>query len=255
MINSSHPRFSITFDNQLTAQVLKVQSDQDIALALSAMNLNERRPVLVLIGGASRMSEKDLWQLESLFMDILAPLAQKLDLLVVDGGTDAGVMSLMGKARQQTKGTFPLIGVSPLGLIKFSDENHPSADAACLEPHHSHFFLIPGSQWGDESPWLAQIASTLAGEYPSVAVLISGGAIALVDAMENVKLNRPLIAIAGSGRLADEIATSISHPEQEMRQEIALLLKSGEITIFNLSDSLSQFEQLLREKLAKSSLQ
>ena len=243
--------FTLTFENKSTAQVLQIQPEQDLTSALSAMNLREHRPALVLIGGASRISEADLLQLQHLFVEVLAPLAQELGLLVVDGGTDAGVMALMGNARSKIQGNFPLIGVSPIGLVKFSHDDNPSPDAAFLEPHHSHCFLVPGSKWGDESPWLAQIATALARNYPSVTVLINGGAIALVDATENVKQSRPLIVIGGSGRLADEIADSRSHPETQMRPEIASLIKTGQVTVFNLSDHFSQLEQLLREKLAE----
>ncbi|MGH2413403.1 MAG: hypothetical protein ACRDEA_06875 [Microcystaceae cyanobacterium] len=245
------PSFTITFENESTAQVLRVQPEQDLTSALSAMNLTEHCPVLVVIGGASQISEADLLRLQHLFVEVLAPLAQELGLLVADGGTDAGVMRLMGNARSQIKGTFPLIGVSPDGLVKFPNHDRLSSDAAFLEPHHTHCFLVPGSEWGHESPWLAEIASALAGNHPSVTVLINGGAIALVDATENVKVNRPLIAIAGSGRLADEIAASVSHPEQGMREEIASLISSGQVTVFNLSDPFSQLEQLLKEKLAE----
>ncbi len=241
--------FTLTFDNKLKAQILKIQSEQDLTSLLSAMNILEHRSVLVIIGGASQISEADLRQLEHLFVEVLAPLAEELGLLVVDGGTDAGVMRLMGNARSQIEGKFPLIGVSPIGLVKLSNHDNPSPDGAFLEPHHTHCFLVPGSKWGDESSWLANIASALAGNNPSVTVLINGGAIALVDAIENVKVSRPLIVIGGSGRLADEIATSVSHPEREMRQEIASLIKTEQVTVFNLSDSFSQLEQLLRDKL------
>ncbi len=241
--------FTLTFDNQSTAEVLKIQAGQDISTALLTVNLTQRCPVLVVIGGASQISQAHLLRLERLFVEVLAPLAQELGLCVVDGGTDSGVMGLMGKARNQVKGTVPLIGVSPIGLVKFPHHSNSSSEAATLEPHHTHFLLVPGSKWGDESPWLAQIASVLAGEHPSVTVLINGGAIALVDATENVKFHRPLIVIAESGRLADEIATSLSHPEQEMRQEIASLIAMGELTVFNLSDPLSQLRELLIEKL------
>ena len=241
--------FTLTFDKKSTAQVLKVQPGQDLFSAVSTLNLTEHRPVLVVIGGASKISESDLVRLKRLFVEVLAPLVQELDLFVADGGTDAGVMGLMGNARHKINGTFPLIGVSPIGLVKFPDRPNPSPDAATLEPHHTHFFLVPGSEWGDESPWLAQIASTLAGHHPSLTVLINGGAIALVDAIENVKLHRPLIVIGQSGRLADEIAVSLSYPEQAMRQEIASLIKTGQVTVFNLCDPFSQLEQLLREKL------
>ncbi len=245
--------FTLTFDNKSTAQVLKVQPGQDLTSALSTMNLTQRRPVLVVIGGASKISESDLVRLKHLFVEVLAPLAQELNLFVADGGTDAGVMGLIGNARHQINGTFPLIGVSPIGLVEFRDHPNPSPDAATLEPHHTHFFLVPGSQWGDESPWLAKIASTLAGDYPSVTILINGGAIALVDARENVKVDRPLMVIGESGRLADEIAVSLSNPEQEMRQEIASLIETGQVTVFNLSDAFSQLKESLRKKLSVSS--
>jgi hypothetical protein len=244
-------RFTLTFDNKSTAQVLKVQPGQDLTSAVSTLNLTQHRPLLVVIGGASKISEPDLVRLKHLFIEVLAPLAQELDLFIVDGGTDAGVMGLMGNARQQINGTFPLIGVSPIGLVQFPNHPNPSPDAATLEPHHTHFFLVPGSEWGNESPWLAKIASTLAGDHPSVTILINGGAIALVDAIENVKVHRPLMVIGQSGRLADEIAASISNPELEMRPEIASLIKTGQVSVFNLSDTFSQLEQLLRDKLAE----
>ena len=50
--------------------------------------------------------------------------------------------------------------------------------SAPLDPHHTHFILVPGKNWGDESSWIAQIATQLAGDQPSVAVLVNGGKIA-----------------------------------------------------------------------------
>jgi hypothetical protein len=240
--------FTINFRNDRTAQVLKLMADQDLAVALSAIGLIENRPVLVVIGGASLISEEDLQRLQRLFSEVLAPLAQELGLIVADGGTDAGVMRLMGNAREEISGTFPLVGFSPDGLVKLPDDETSSTELTDLEPHHTHFFLVPGDQWGDESRWLARIASQIAGNYPSVTVLINGGSIALVDARENLKVHRPLVVIEGSGRLADEIAEAVNHPEQEIRQEVANLTETGEITLFDLEDSFTQFEAILRKK-------
>jgi hypothetical protein len=183
-----------------------------------------------------------------LFSEVLAPLAQELGLIVADGGTDAGVMRLMGQGREEISGTFPLVGVSPDGLVKLPDDGNISTELTDLESHHTHFFLVPGDQWGDESRWLARIASQIAGDYPSVTVLINGGSIALVDAIENLKVHRPLIVIQGSGRLADEIAEAVNHPEQKIRQEVANLMETGEITIFDLEDSFTHFKEILRKK-------
>jgi len=48
-------------------------------------------------------------------------------------------------------------------------------DAAELERHHTHFVLVPGNEWGDESPWLADVADTLAAGEPSVTIVASSG--------------------------------------------------------------------------------
>jgi hypothetical protein len=54
---------------------------------------------VVIGGGASLISEEDLQRLQRLFSKVLAPLAQELGVIVADGGTDAGVMRLMGQRR------------------------------------------------------------------------------------------------------------------------------------------------------------
>lgn len=240
--------FPIVFKNGQTAQVLNVEPEQDLASALVAVNLTEPRPVLVAIGGASLISEEDLQRLQRLFSEVLAPLAEELGLIVADGGTDAGVMQLMGNGREDISGTFPLVGVSPVGLVKLPDDGNISTELIDLESHHTHFFLVPGDQWGDESRWLARIASQIAGDYPSVTVLINGGSIALVDARENLRVHRPLVVIEGSGRLADEIAEAVNHPEQEIRQEVANLTETGKITLFDLENSFIQFKEILRNQ-------
>jgi hypothetical protein len=203
---------------------------------------------VVIGGGASLISEEDLQRLQRLFSEVLAPLAEELGLIVADGGTDAGVMRLMGNAREEISGTFLLVGVSPDGLVKLPDGGNISTELTDLESHHTHFFLVQGDQWGDESRWLAEIASQMAGDYPSVTVLINGGNIALVDAMENLRVHRPLLVIEGSGRLADEIAEAINYPDQERRPEITELMEMGEITLFGLEGSFTEFKAILRKK-------
>ena len=241
--------FSLTFENNLTAQILEIQPEEELTSALSVMNLTGSRGVLIIIGGASQMEQADFLKLQRLFLEVLAPLAQQLGLFVVDGGTDTGVMGLMGRAKHEIQGDFPLIGVSPIGLVKLPNRTNTAPEAAHLEPHHTHFFLVPGSNWGDESSWLARIGSVLAGNHPSVTVLINGGSISLVDAKENVKQHRPLIVVAGSGRLADRIAASMSQSETGISPDITSLINTGLVNVFDLSQPFGQLEALLREKL------
>jgi hypothetical protein len=212
--------FTVTFSNQLDAAIAQVMSVSGIPLALEAMELAERhRPVLVVIGGASKLGEADYQQVQRLFLDVLAPIAQKWQASVVDGGTDAGVMQLMGQARDAMGGTFPLVGVAPIELAMLPDQPLKSEDAIPLEPYHSHFFLVPGSSWGDESAWIAAIASELAGSAPSITVLINGGEITWADALQNVRAGRSMIVIAGSGRTADLLAAGLRGEPTDARAE------------------------------------
>jgi hypothetical protein len=144
--------FGLTFPNGLTARAIQVQNEADLSTALGKIGLHESRPVLVVIGGASLLSNADLTQLRSLFVQALAPLAEALGVFVVDGGTDAGVMRLMGQARAEIAATFPLVGVVPAWFVALPDIPSSSSDSVPLEPHHTHFVLVPGSKWGMNRP-------------------------------------------------------------------------------------------------------
>lgn len=240
--------FRLTFSNGLTAQVVQVDPSVELSDTLREMGLQGPRPTLVLVGGASKMSSDNLVRLRSLFIGVLAPLAETLSAFVVDGGTDAGVMRLMGQARAETGATFPLVGVAPTGIVTFPDAAPSSSDAAPLEPHHTHFVLVPGSNWGDESPWLAQVANVLASGAPSVTVLIGGGEIAWEDVLQNIKVGRPAIAIAGSGRTADVLATALHGEVTDERART--LVASNLVQAINLTEEPDRLANVIKEMLS-----
>ena len=90
--------------------------------------------------------------------------------LVVTGGTNAGVMKLVGKVIASSSKTFPLLGFSPWLKVRSREEladNYgdprprkyaigcfsPCELAAELEPHHTHFVLVDKDgrdEWGAE---------------------------------------------------------------------------------------------------------
>ncbi|WP_447003045.1 hypothetical protein ACRAKI_25485 [Saccharothrix isguenensis] len=164
---------------------------------LSGAGLPVSRPVLVLVGGAAGMDAADLEALEAVLRGLVAVLDER-DAVVVDGGTDIGVMRAVGRARAAEGGRFPLIGVAA----------EVAVDAVAFEPNHTHLVLVPGRTWGDESPWLADVADVVAGPRSSLTVLVNGGAITFQDAEHSLCRNRPLVVLRGSGRTADAIAES-----------------------------------------------
>ncbi|WP_367138067.1 hypothetical protein [Saccharothrix sp. HUAS TT1] len=153
------------------------------------------RPVLVLVGGAAGMGAADLESLGHA-LRALVPLLDECRAVVVDGGTDTGVMRAIGRARAAAGGAFPLVGVAA----------EVAVDAAAFEPNHTHLVVVPGGGWGDESPWLADVADLVAGRQPSLTVLANGGPIAYDDAEHSLRHRRPLAVLRGTGRTADAIA-------------------------------------------------
>lgn len=187
------------------SELLWIDSVQALAPALRRARIPLGSPVLVLVGGASGMTEEVLPALTELFVDALVPMLDRLGVVVVDGGTDAGVMRLIGQARTESAARFPLIGVAASGTVAIP--GRPSTpDMAAVATGHTHLILVPGQQWGDESPWLAAVGTAVAAGQPSATLLVNGGAIAYRDAEYSLAAGRRLVVLEGSGRTADVIA-------------------------------------------------
>lgn len=200
--------FEIVLRNGTRAQAVKVERPQQLEEVAGELTLGGASAGLVVIGGADGMPRRDQVRLRSLFRDVLAELAFRLRTAVVDGGTDSGVMRLMGRGRRDSGREFPLVGVAPEALVKLPGEPPQHADAAELEPNHTHFVLVPGRSWGDEGPWLARLGAAVGGGSRSATVLVNGGEIALRDAERSVASGTPVIVLAGSGRTADALAAA-----------------------------------------------
>lgn len=241
--------FTYTFTSGHTAEVIQAHSFVELSNALQNIGLYSHCPVLVLVGGASGISEADMLRLKHLFITEIAPLAQKLGVAVVDGGTDAGIMRLIGQARTEISGTFPLIGVAAIDTVMLSDRPVPRPDAAPLEPNHTHFVLVPGSNWGDESPWLSDIATLLSEGFPSVTLVVNGGEITFQDVSNSVRVDRPVVVLDGSGRTADKLAAALRGEATDSRAE--QLAASGQLQAINLIKQSSRFADEMTQMLAK----
>ena len=228
--------FHIQFNETASAQVIQINRRDSLAARLESLSfyphLLKHPPVLVLVGGASGMTPDYLEELAKFFADIICPILQNHQGIVVDGGTDAGVMQLMGQARQRTGSTFPLVGVAAEGTVCIPNQPPPDfQDYATLEPHHTHFCLVPGCLWGDESPWIAEVANGLTRER-SLTLLVNGGKISWQDVTNSVRVKRPVVVLAGSGRTADELAKAIAGDRTNLRAN--KLVDSGLLSAVNL---------------------
>lgn len=189
-----------------SAALVRIARADAIPAALDSVGLTPDRAVLVLVGGAGGMGESALAALAEAMRDAVLPAVERHDAVVIDGGTDVGVMRLIGRARAAAGGRFPLVGVAAEGMVIVPGVAATSSDAAELEPNHTHFLLVPGTEWGDETQWITDVAGAVAGGRSSVTVLVNGGEIAYTDVAGSLAVGRPVVVLAGSGRTADVVA-------------------------------------------------
>lgn len=214
----------------------QIEREQELPAALAGLGAGSGRPVLVLVGGAGGMSDADRSGMEDVFREWLLPVLERLGAAVVDGATDTGVMRLSGRARRTAGAGFPLIGVAAAGTVRLPDR--PQSDGAELEPGHTGVVVVPGTAWGDESPWLATVARYLAGDWPSVTLVVNGGETTFRDIANSMADRRPVIVVDGTGRTADLIARAATEPAATCGDDLrpAAIAGSSLVQVIPLAD-------------------
>lgn len=220
-----HGRVIIVLVDHPEPRTVKVEKRVQLPSVLARLGLGDPRPVVVLVGGADGLDEKYRARLRPLLERGLVPVVEALGACVVDGGTEAGVMALAGEARISSRAQFPLIGVAAEGTAGAATGVTCPSGPPPLDRNHTHLLLVPGHRWGDESPWLADVASELARDYASVTVVVNGGQVTLNDVRRSVDAARPVLVVAGSGRTADALASALQRGSRDTR--VARLVSSG----------------------------
>jgi len=179
----------------------------DLEQAIAELRLNGGQPVIVLIGGVINDHQAEATQRA---IDTISGLAEEMQAVVICGGTDMGVMAEIGVVRRLKHYKFPLVGIAPEALVAWPGGLRNTKflwwgkQRWQLESHYSHFILVPGSQFGDESPWIVDTATLLSKGNRSVTILINGGEVSRKDIDLSLDNGRPVIALSRTGRLADE---------------------------------------------------
>ena len=199
---------NIQFEDRQTPVVFPKERS-DLEGAISELQLEGGYPVIVLIGG--EIDEKQA-EMTHRAIRTVSQVAEDMHALVLCGGTDMGVMAEIAQVRSENKHKFPLVGVAPAELVVWPDGPRSTKFLLWgtkrwdLEQHYSHFILVPGREFGDESPWIVDLATSLSKGHRSVTILINGGEVSRKDIELSLKVNRPVIALSRTGRLADELA-------------------------------------------------
>jgi hypothetical protein len=192
------------------------------------------------------LTDQDRSVITELIYRHLIPAIDRWKVTVVDGGTDSGIMRLIGHARASLGGSFQLIGVAAAGTVRLPGFEQPRPDAADVEPHHSHLVLVPGARWGDETPWLSAATQAISSAQPSVTLVVNGGTITVNDAVTSLRAQRPVVVLKGSGRAADEIAMADQRASRSQRAK--MIAQSPLTTIVSVGEP-RQVVQVIAERL------
>ncbi len=148
------------------------------------------------------------------------------------------------------------MGVAVASLVVPLAASPPSRarknDRVPLEPHHTHFVLADGEEWGDETPALLALLGALDRETPSVAVIAGGGDVTRVEALGHAQAGRPLIVLRGSGRFADELcAWAEGDPAAPPAPpELAELIRDRKVNVVALDGEPDGLARAVRKRVA-----
>ena len=123
-----------------------------MASLIESLGISPPKNLILLIGGADKLDEKLTSRLTQLLSRGIARAAADAEALIIDGGTQAGVMQIMGQSIADRGRKSSLLGVAVAGKVTYP--GGPSVlrnDSAPLDPNHSHFVLVDGKKCGSET--------------------------------------------------------------------------------------------------------
>ena len=205
--------------------------------------------------------------------------------MILDGGTKAGVMDMIGSSvKNAFTNCLRIVGCSPEGVCAPTTTKHgtscwshcgraawragvvnypgktPGENNADLEPNHTHFVLVPSDDWGGETSTMFTLVEVLVRRIPVVAVLANGGQISKHEVVNAVRHGVAIVVIEGSGRLADQVARYVRHRDANPEWSpdtlagddpmLAEVLRDGRLHLFNVTESWQGMQELLTKLLA-----
>jgi hypothetical protein len=221
--------------------------------AVAALGLASPRALVVLNGSTEELPPELTTLLRRTLGDGLARVTRESRLTVVTGGTDAGIFALFGQALGRQR-TAPCVGVAPVGVVTWPGRSEGDSGVATvddrvpLEPHHSHFLLVEGDEWGTETEALTALTEALGTARPSIAVVAGGGVGTKLEVLAQTRLGREVLVLAGTGRFADELAVAVAGGFAD--PEIAEAAASGLLTVLDLEEPPAAFAEIVRQRLA-----
>jgi SLOG in TRPM, prokaryote len=243
---------AIMFPNGNRARFVAPPAGTKAADILHALDIGQPKALIMVVGGAADLDEAAQSRLVQLCSRGIARAAANIDALILDGGTQAGVMAFVGQGVADRGRKTALVGVAPAGKVTLPDGPAGGSipDGAALDPNHSHFVLVDSHKGGGELETMYALAEALAKTIHVVTVLMNGGPLAKDEVLRSVRQGWPIIVVQGSGRLADDIATLWQEKPSFIADPVlAEIIADGVIHLFPLDGGVAAMEDLITRQL------
>ncbi|HET8620021.1 MAG TPA: DUF4231 domain-containing protein [Acidimicrobiales bacterium] len=213
----------------------EVRARGGASVSPSTLGVLTDMPVLVVAGTTAPIGD-DLAVRLLPALKATVGFAAERGVALVTGGTDAGVFHLLGLALSSARARPPIVvGVAPDALVVGAGGS-PGAGQAPVDPQLDVLVRVPGEAWGDETLPLSRLVADIAGAEPSALLLAGGGEVSRSDLREHLAQGRPVVALDGTGRLADSLAGDMTGGGDEHDDDLRALVAAGEVTSVPLDD-------------------
>ncbi|HYX51434.1 MAG TPA: hypothetical protein VE843_16930, partial [Ktedonobacteraceae bacterium] len=199
----------IQFPNGHCATLVIAPLEADARDILNALDIQRPEALIMIAGAASDLSEDTSSHLTQLCNLGIMPVVKQKKAMIIDGGTEVGVIRLIGMSANEFDQRLNLLGVSSAGLVTYPGGPSIKTElldmAAPLDPNHSYFVLAEAEIWGSETEMMYALAELISKDIPVISLVVNGGDISKNEVLQSVRRGWPLLIIEGTGRLADEI--------------------------------------------------
>lgn len=238
----------IRFTKGINSKLVVTASGTNADEILKALEIEPPQACILILGSAASLDESLRPRLTQLFSRGIAKAAIAAEALIIDGGTDTGVMTLMGQGVAARGNKSTLLGVAPTGKAIYPDgpDLADTPDAAQLEPNHSHFVLVESEEWGDERETMFALAGTMTKIVPVITLVIGGGKLTRQEILQSVRQGWQHIILEGSGGVADEIALLQKKPPAFIEDPVmAEIIADGKFSLFSIKGTVHELERTI----------
>ncbi len=225
---------TIEFEGGRFADAIFVKTSTSPRDILAELNLDSLpRGIITVSGGAKDFPPEVAERTRQVIETAIVPLTFQHDLLVIDGGTAAGVVKLIGEAFARTRTTDPetgsiarvitnrgtgawsgrfLMGFVPAPKVTYPGLVRSRQTRTPLEPNHLAFVLVMDVQeWGGEVKTLFKFLNYLSGykHIPIASLVVNGGRITIKEVYHAARQGRHIILLEGSKRATEVMVAAM----------------------------------------------